>query len=730
MPRQTRAAVLAILVLVALSCDDTASPDPEPFTLAVTLSGLGTGTVASEPAGIACDAAGAACEATFDEGTEVTLAATPATGHEFVAWSGGCTGAGACTVTVAANTTVDAAFNDPQMAAQEIGPGGGTLTSADGRLVLEIPAGALAAPETITIAVRAPEELDAAFSSNAALVGDDPLFYDLGPEGLTFAIPARVSLVVPATAEIHDGSGDSLSVKVPSLVLLSLDAGSAAGLDSMGIDLDYTTAGLTLTGLLHHFSPLVAHTYAPPDTEEGDAAFHFTVRNVPSTIEVDKLFTVDAVLDAPWGTDFLPEHVENPTYTDESVPPLVPFSNLSLEPTQDMVYDEAATKYTFSPEYLCAYAGEGEFVAVASIDYFAAEEYLYIAFTGGTVPVRLRVSRTITCTAPPAAPIFLGATGVDPGDISVNVASDDGRVAGRVQNGPAVWEDPAGEPTAPPEDPDNPRQSGFISAASADFSVLAGSYTGETGEPHIAFYNEDGSVSLFDFGPNVRNNTVNGMSPDGTYAVGRWVSDDGESSVYGITYGGAVFEPALPDGATGGRIFDINDAGFAVGSADFPDEGTRAAGWDIPGGGYPFDLPWPGEGTSRLYAVNNDGVAVGYRSDPASGLTVGIVWTGTEWIEIPPDETVAPLLYLRDIADNGTILCSLEDYTGPIVRHTCLAAVGHEPIVLDFFDGANTFPNGISPNGHFVVGLEYDETGSFGPAWVLEITPTVCPFCF
>ena len=43
-------------------------------------------------------------------GTEVTLTATPATGWTFSAWSGACTGSGACVVTMDGNKTVTATF--------------------------------------------------------------------------------------------------------------------------------------------------------------------------------------------------------------------------------------------------------------------------------------------------------------------------------------------------------------------------------------------------------------------------------------------------------------------------------------------------------------------------------------------------------------------------------------------------------------------------------------------
>jgi len=67
------------------------------------------GTVTSAPAGIKC---GANCWASFALGTPVTLTATPNAGSNFNGWSGGgCSGTGACQVTMNGATTVNATFS-------------------------------------------------------------------------------------------------------------------------------------------------------------------------------------------------------------------------------------------------------------------------------------------------------------------------------------------------------------------------------------------------------------------------------------------------------------------------------------------------------------------------------------------------------------------------------------------------------------------------------------------
>ncbi len=77
------------------------------LTLTVVTAGAGSGTVSSDPAGIAC---GVDCTETYPVGTEVTLTAVADAGSIFANWSGACTGTGDCTLTMDATKTVTATF--------------------------------------------------------------------------------------------------------------------------------------------------------------------------------------------------------------------------------------------------------------------------------------------------------------------------------------------------------------------------------------------------------------------------------------------------------------------------------------------------------------------------------------------------------------------------------------------------------------------------------------------
>jgi hypothetical protein len=76
-------------------------------TLTLGKAGTGSGTVTSSPAGIDC---GIDCAEDYVEGTAVTLTPAPAIGSDFVGWSGACTGAGSCVVTMDAAKAVTATF--------------------------------------------------------------------------------------------------------------------------------------------------------------------------------------------------------------------------------------------------------------------------------------------------------------------------------------------------------------------------------------------------------------------------------------------------------------------------------------------------------------------------------------------------------------------------------------------------------------------------------------------
>ena len=82
-------------------------PDGGATSFRLDVSTSGSGTVRSSPPGIDC---GGACSARFDQGARVSLSAAPAGDSTFAGWSGACSGAGDCTVTMTSDLAVAATF--------------------------------------------------------------------------------------------------------------------------------------------------------------------------------------------------------------------------------------------------------------------------------------------------------------------------------------------------------------------------------------------------------------------------------------------------------------------------------------------------------------------------------------------------------------------------------------------------------------------------------------------
>lgn len=80
---------------------------PVNFTLTVSRTGTGSGSVVSNPTGISC---GTDCTEDYLSGTMVTLTAQAARGSSFAGWTGACTGTKTCKVTMSATRSVTATF--------------------------------------------------------------------------------------------------------------------------------------------------------------------------------------------------------------------------------------------------------------------------------------------------------------------------------------------------------------------------------------------------------------------------------------------------------------------------------------------------------------------------------------------------------------------------------------------------------------------------------------------
>ena len=78
-------------------------------TYALTIA-AGNGSVTLVPQGITCEAGGQ-CSVLLSAGSTATLTAAPASGAQFLGWSGACSGTDACALTMTANQSVTATFS-------------------------------------------------------------------------------------------------------------------------------------------------------------------------------------------------------------------------------------------------------------------------------------------------------------------------------------------------------------------------------------------------------------------------------------------------------------------------------------------------------------------------------------------------------------------------------------------------------------------------------------------
>jgi len=103
------------------------------WTLTVSKTGSGAGTVSSDVGGISC---GATCSADYDTGTSVTLSASASAGSRFGGWSGaGCSGTSTCTVVMSQARNVTANFVAVYtLTVSKTGSGAGTVTSDVGAI--------------------------------------------------------------------------------------------------------------------------------------------------------------------------------------------------------------------------------------------------------------------------------------------------------------------------------------------------------------------------------------------------------------------------------------------------------------------------------------------------------------------------------------------------------------------------------------------------------------------
>jgi hypothetical protein len=150
-----------------------------------------------------------------------------------------------------------------------VGPGGGALSTADGRLTLTVPEGALSGWQRIEVRPASPGTLPP-LPPGVSLA----FAYELLPHGLQFARPVEVAVTVADPTQ-----GDTATAGHAPVVLLN-QSGGVETLSDQRLLLDFTGAAVARGSLLH-FSTLFGGRF--------DEVF-VRVDGVPDVVEIDEAF--------------------------------------------------------------------------------------------------------------------------------------------------------------------------------------------------------------------------------------------------------------------------------------------------------------------------------------------------------------------------------------------------------------------------------------------------------
>ena len=148
------------------------------YTLTVTKSGSGSGSVVAGPGRSGPIDCGSTCSATYLSGTVVNVGEAPDANSFFAGWSGPCTGTGACSLTMDADKSVTANFVlGMKLNVSLAGSGSGSVTSNDSAINCASsggPCSSLYLPGTSVSLTAAPAGTSVFGGWSGACTGTDP----------------------------------------------------------------------------------------------------------------------------------------------------------------------------------------------------------------------------------------------------------------------------------------------------------------------------------------------------------------------------------------------------------------------------------------------------------------------------------------------------------------------------------------------------------------------------
>lgn len=230
--------------------------------------------------------------------------------------------------------------DNPNLASKDIGPGGGEISSKDGKLTLIIPDGALPGTETITIEQLTPDELGSQFDSI-----DVENAWELGPDGLQFARPITLEFETNQNP-VPDDTTLSLA---PERLLVS-NGTTVEPLDSLTLKANAANSTVMVSGRLTHFSRLV-------DDKLKDYNIFFYVNRVPDKIVYngEGFLAIATISDKQSRITNTP-----PVYDDNSINPLMLNADNSKVPFRSEIFGYQ----TNGLHYICNGIGSGKLSAL------------------------------------------------------------------------------------------------------------------------------------------------------------------------------------------------------------------------------------------------------------------------------------------------------------------------------------------------------------------------------
>ncbi len=217
------------------------------LTYQLTITPVGSGTVVSSPSGINC---GTSCAAPFSATSSVTLTAAPASGYSFTGWSGACSGAASCVVTMDSNTAVTATFtaiqNPVTLTVALAGNGSGAVTSSPAGINCGTACTFIFAKGTQVTLTPTPASGSAFTGWSGACAGLGPCVVTLGT---STSVTANFAVSVPTVLTVAlAGTGTGTVTSSPTGISCLITC-SATFLSGTQITLSETPApGATFTG--------------------------------------------------------------------------------------------------------------------------------------------------------------------------------------------------------------------------------------------------------------------------------------------------------------------------------------------------------------------------------------------------------------------------------------------------------------------------------------------------